>query len=637
MRVIGTAGHVDHGKSTLILALTGINPDRLREEQERQMTIDLGFAWLTLEDGEEIGFVDVPGHRDFIDNMLAGVGGIDAALFVIAADEGVMPQTKEHMAILDLLEIQHAIVVLTKKDLVDDQQWLDLVTEDVRSLLEGTPLSKAKVVPVSALTGDGLEELKNELSIIVNETSPRPDHGKPRLSIDRVFTISGFGTVVTGTLIDGQLSIGQEVEVLPQKLKARIRGLQTHKTKVETVVPGSRTAINLTGIDVKSLERGNVVTIPGQFSLTTLIDVQYRHLSGVDGSLKHDQQVKVFIGAAQKIARVRLLGDERIRPGNEGWLQLVFSDPIVTARGDHYILRRPSPGETLGGGIVVDPHPKRRHRRKDRDILNRLEQMLLGSPGEILEQALLIHGPIKLIVAKEKSGLTESEIETAIEELKSKGEISALGYQDFDLSKDPFIIHRNVNQRISSEILSTIRQFHANNALKFGMSREELKSRSKLESAIFSEFVRDMVLKGQIIEIGSKVAISDHIPTLNDKQKRDVELLQSKFDLSPYSPPSSKECLNFVSEDVLGFLIESGELIQVSTDVIFRKTDFNVMKQKIQAQLVERKTISIAEVRDLFNTSRKYALALMEYLDSIGITMRQGDVRRLVTIKKHQL
>jgi selenocysteine-specific elongation factor len=629
MRVIGTAGHVDHGKSALIIALTGINPDRLREEQERQMTIDLGFAWMTMPDGEEIGFVDVPGHRDFIDNMLAGVGGIDAALFVIAADEGVMPQTKEHLAILDLLEVEHAIIVLTKIDLVEDRQWLDLVIEDVGNLLEGTYLSKSNIVPVSAMTGEGLEDLKDEMNQLVKKSKPRLDLGKPRLSIDRAFTMSGFGTVVTGTLIDGSLSIGQEVEILPRKLKARIRGLQTHKTKVDTVVPGSRTAINLAGVDIKNLARGDVVVLPGQFSSSKLIDVHYQHLASVGDPLKHDQHVKFFVGAAQKMARVRVLGVDHIQPGKEGWIQLVLDEPVVTKRGDRYILRRPSPGETLGGGVVVDPYPTKRHRRKDKDILNRLEKLILGSPGEILAQSLLLHGPMKVDMAREKASLSERDAKLAIEELKSSGDINALGYRELDIKTDPLIIHTNDKERISNEILSILKKFHSGNPLKFGMSREELKSRTKLDSAVFTLFIKELVDRGEIGEIGSRVAIGDYQPVLSDRQEKEIGQLMLEFDQSPYSPPSTKDCIAFVGEEVFNYLVESSTLVQVSTDVVFRKSDYEIMMESIRAKLIDGDTITVAEVRDLFGTSRKYALALMEHLDSIGITVRQGDVRRL--------
>ena len=331
MRVIGTAGHVDHGKSRLVEALTGIDPDRLKEEKEREMTIDLGFAWLTLPSGEPVGIVDVPGHRDFIENMLAGVGGIDAALFVVAADEGVMPQTREHLAILDLLGVRNGVVALTKTDLVEDEEWLELVQLDVTELLEGTVLADARMVPVSVRTGQGLPTLLEELERLLENAPPRRDLSRPRLPIDRVFTIAGFGTVATGTLIDGDLQVGQEVEVLPQGLKARVRGLQTHKEKIERAVPGSRVAVNLTGVSTDEVRRGDVVTIPGWLKPTTLIDVRLRYLDSAPRPLRHNALLKFFSGSAEVMAKTRLLDSEVIRPGGEGWVQLRLAESVVLA------------------------------------------------------------------------------------------------------------------------------------------------------------------------------------------------------------------------------------------------------------------------------------------------------------------
>ncbi|MEA2008276.1 MAG: selenocysteine-specific translation elongation factor, partial [Chloroflexota bacterium] len=357
MHVIGTAGHVDHGKSTLIEALTNTHPDRLLEERERGMSIVIGFAWLELPTGEEIGIVDVPGHRDFIENMLSGIGGIDAALFVVAADEGVMPQTKEHLAILDLLEIPGGVVALTKTDLIDDPDWLDLVELDLRETLENTVLKDAPIVRVSGKTGEGLEELQHALGNTLSARPPRPNLGRPRLSVDRAFTISGFGTVVTGTLLDGELRVGDKVVILPHEQEGRVRGLQTHKRKEDVAIPGSRTAVNISGVDVDQIQRGDVVAHPGDYAPTRRLDVRFRLLPDVDKPLTHNIKAKLFLGADEVMARIRLLGVDALSPGEEGWLQLEVPEPVVALRGDHYILRRPSPSETLGGGVVLDPQP----------------------------------------------------------------------------------------------------------------------------------------------------------------------------------------------------------------------------------------------------------------------------------------
>ncbi len=386
MHVIGTAGHVDHGKSTLVQALTGIDPDRLAEEKAREMTIDLGFAWLTL-DGAEVGVIDVPGHRDFIENMLAGVGGIDLALFVIAADEGVMPQTREHLAILNLLEIPRSVIALTKIDLIDDPEWLELVALEVGETLRlsgGPALAAAPIVPVSARTGAGLAELRAALTAALHQIPPPPDLGRPRLPIDRVFTLSGFGTVVTGTLLDGRLRVGDEIEVQPGGRPARVRGLQTHKTKRETAQPGSRVAVNLTGIDRDALHRGQVLAARGAVRPTLLLDSAYRHLPDADAPLAHNTEVKLFIGAAEVSARARVIGGEQIAPGEAGWLQLALAQPVAAARGDRFILRRPTPGATLGGGRVLDPQPRRRHRRLRPDVVERFRALAQGTPEELL-------------------------------------------------------------------------------------------------------------------------------------------------------------------------------------------------------------------------------------------------------------
>ena len=421
MHVIGTAGHVDHGKSTLVAALTGTHPDRLKEEQEREMTIDLGFAWLTLPDGEEIGIVDVPGHRDFIDNMLAGVGGIDAALLVIAADEGIMPQTREHLAILDLLQIRSGMVVLTKIDLVDDPEWLELVEVDIRRLLKETVFQNAPIQRISSVTHTGFPELLNGLELLLQSTPTRTNLGRPRLPVDRIFSIAGFGTVVTGTLSDGNLSSGDEVEILPSGLRGRIRGLQTHKKKEETAVPGSRTAVNISGLDVEQIQRGNLVTYPGQYQPSQRLDLSFKMLPGVSTSLRHHTEVKFYIGTSETVADVRLLGGESINPGENGWLQLELRSPVVAVRGDRYILRRPSPAETIGGGTVVDPQPKGRHKRFDNKVMQALFAMAQGTPAEVLLQASLALGPAPVKDVISRSRLGNSDAVSSLRELIDTG------------------------------------------------------------------------------------------------------------------------------------------------------------------------------------------------------------------------
>ena len=426
MRVIGTAGHVDHGKSTLIQALTGTHPDRLKEEQEREMTIDLGFAWWLLPDGEEVGVVDVPGHRDFIENMLAGIGGIDAALFVVAADEGVMPQTREHLAILNILQIPTGVVALTKIDMIQDEEWLALVEEELRQELRGTVLEDAPIVPVSARTGANLDQLQLSLQEVLSLNPHRPDLGRPRLPIDRVFTIAGFGTVVTGTLVEGHFSVGDEVVILPGGLRGRVRGLQTHQRKEDRALPGSRTAINISGVDLEELQRGQVVAHPGTFEETRRMDVAFQLLADSAFPLEHNTEVKLFIGAAEMIARVRLIGSEVLAPGDRGWLQLEMPRPVVAARGDRYILRRPSPGETIGGGVVLDPAPRRRYKRFSPSVLKRLQALEQGSPEEVLMQALITLGAAPFGEVQKAANMEAAQAESSAEILRSSGQMVVL-------------------------------------------------------------------------------------------------------------------------------------------------------------------------------------------------------------------
>lgn len=628
MRVIGTAGHVDHGKSTLVLALTGINPDRLREEQERQMTIDLGFAWMKLPDGDEIGIVDVPGHRDFIENMLAGVGGIDAALLVVAADEGVMPQTREHLEILDLLEVSHGVVALTKIDLIDEIEWLQLVEEELRGVLRGTSLSDMPIVRVSARTRSGLEALQNALANELAKSAPRLDLGRPRLPIDRVFSITGFGTIVTGTLMDGAFRLGDEVAVLPKGLKAKIRGLQTHKAKVEIAVPGSRTAINLTGIEVRELERGFVVAAPGKYQPTKMMDAHYRHLESADQPLKHDMQVKLFIGAAQQMARIRLLGTDQIKPGEEGWLQLVLEEKVVATRGDHYILRRPSPGRTLGGGRVADPHPQRRHRRRNDAILLKLKSLLRGTPAEILAQSLISLGPVRLNDSIRNARLEDQAALAAAKELFDRAQLVLFDERE-ELRLDSLAMHIEGWHALSSEAVGIMKDFHNSNPLRSGMLREEFKSRLRLSNAVFSPILDKFISEGVLESSEKKIALSGHRPKLSQEQQHKVRALLQQFNASAYAPPSVKACLQDIGQELFNYLIEQSYLIQVAEDVVFDRATYDVMLNRIREIIQGGGSATVAEVRDVFNTSRKYALALMEHLDAIGITIRDGDERRL--------
>jgi selenocysteine-specific elongation factor len=638
MRVIGTAGHVDHGKSTLVQAITGTHPDRLKEEREREMTIDLGFAWFSLPDGEEVGIVDVPGHRDFIENMLAGIGGIDAALFVVAADEGVMPQTHEHLAILDLLQVQSGLVVLNKIDLIDDVEWLDLVEADLRQELSGTVLEKAPIVRVSARTHAGIPQLLQVLSEILAERPPRLDLNRPRLPVDRIFTISGFGTVVTGTLSDGSLQIGDEIEILPRGTRGRVRGLQTHKRKEEVAVPGSRTAINLSGVTLEQLQRGDVIAHPGDYRTTRRVDVHFRLLPDASQPLRHNTEVKFFLGAAELLGRVRLLGTEELFPGEQGWLQLELSQPVVATRGDRYILRRPSPGETLGGGSIVDPHPSRRHKRFSAETLARLKALAQGSPTDVMQQAMLALGVASMQAVIERSNLKNEIALQAIDELIANGQFEIIDNQQSQspadrLLADALLTSQAFWKNFTDRATDEVRQYHQAYPLRPGMPREELKSRLKKltqsHPRLFNAAMHKFVSQGSLTESGTYVSLPGHEIRFNPKQKQAIERLMGLFASSPYAPPSVKESIAEVGEEVFNALVEQKKLVEVSSEVVFRQEDYERMVTEIRRLIQAKGQLTAAEARDHFNTSRRYILALLEHLDAIGVTVRDGDARRL--------
>jgi selenocysteine-specific elongation factor len=629
MRVIGTAGHVDHGKSSLIEALTGTHPDRLKEEQDRQMTIDLGFGWLTLPDGQEVGIVDVPGHIDFIENMLAGIAGIDAGLLVVAADEGVMPQTREHLAILDLLRVRGGLIALTKTDLITDQDWLEAVEADTRAAVRGTVFQDAPILRVSARTRLGLDDLVHRIGEIVKAQGERPDLGRPRLSVDRVFTMSGFGTVVTGTLSDGCLNVGDEVEFQPSGVAGRIRGLQTHRKKVDRALPGSRTAANVAGISAEVIGRGEVMVHAGEYWPTQRVDARMRLLANASAPLLHHREVKVFIGASQATASIRLLGMEELKPGEEGWIQLELHRPLVCVRGDAFVLRRPSPGETLGGGLIVDAQPRGRHKRFDAAVLASLAMLSQGTPEDVLFEAALALGPAPIKDIVLRSGLATGPAESALQVLKNDGRLMFLEGNSASLGSDDLAMARPQWAALWEKARLMLGAYHQRFPLRAGIPREEFKSRLNVPPRLFGGLVHKLVLEGALKESANYIAESQHEIRFNAAQQARVDSLMQRFAQSPYSPPSLVECQSAVGEEPMNALIMLGRLMPVSSDVVFRKEDYDSMVAQVRKTLGAKGQITLAEVRDLFNTSRKYAQALLEHLDAEGLTRRSGDFRVL--------
>lgn len=629
MYVIGTAGHVDHGKSTLIKALTGIHPDRLKEEKLRQMTIDLGFAWLELPDGEELGIVDVPGHRDFIENMLSGVGGIDAALFIIAADEGVMPQTKEHLAILDLLQVKNGIIVITKIDLVDDPDWLDLVEMDVHDAVKGTVLEHARIVRVSAYTKAGIDALIKILQELLAEVKPKPDFDRARLPIDRVFSITGFGTIVTGTLLDGSLKVGEEVELLPGRKKVRIRGLQTHKKNEQIASPGSRTAVNLTGINVDEIQRGQVIASLKKYQPTQRFDADLRILPSSSFSIKHNQTVKLFIGASEVLSRIRVLGQDEIKPGETGWVQVEPAAEIVGIRGDRFIIRIPSPGETIGGGMIVNPNPSRRHKRFSEVVIKQLEAYKQGTPDEIFLQSIQDVGVGAFDMVAKKAKLESSIIREFWTDLIEGKQIYQLEKGDVFQKPGTMICSFAWLMDKQNKTSSLLENYHHQYNLRSGIPKEELKSRLKLDQPVFLAVLNLFQEINFVETIGNVVRLKAFSPNLNDSQQKAQESILKSFSAMPYSTPGIKESIENHGEEIINYLQSENILINVGNDVAFLSEYYHEMKEWVVYKIEQSESLTVAEFRDKFQTSRKYALAFLEHLDAIGITIRDGDVRKI--------
>lgn len=624
MRVVGTAGHVDHGKSTLVQALTGINPDRLQEEQDREMTIDLGFAWLTLPHGETISLVDVPGHEAFIKNMLAGAGGMDAALVVIAADEGIMPQTREHLAILDLLKIQGGVVALTKTDMSFDAGWIELVQTEIRAALEGTALADAEIIPVSARTKQGLAELQLALERALEHVTEKTDHNRPRLPVDRVFTMSGFGTVVTGTLSDGSFRVGDEVEIAPRGLRSRIRGLQAHKQKVEVAQAGGRTAVNLANVATDELERGDVLVRPDTYTATKMLDARVEWLASAPKPLAHSQEVEFFLHTSQALARVRLLEGDMLAQGKRGWAQLILAAPVIAARGDRFILRYPSPSITVGGGVIVSPHPTARHHRNRPQVLETLERSLQGTPADLVFQYVEAHPATDAQEIGAGVAMENSAAQRALVELTGAGELVAL-----PLERAMVYVTRGVWNRWIERLTNDLTAYHNQFPMRGGVPRKELQTRLKLSPRAFDALVAEAAGRGLVRAADKQIALAGHEIVFDAATQTRIAALLARFAQSAYNPPSLSEAQEAVGADTLYALIEQGKLERVAPTILFAPEAVKTMQAWVVETLKTEPEITAAQLRDRFGTSRKYAIAFLEYLDARHITRRVGDARVL--------
>ena len=615
--VIGTAGHVDHGKSSLVQRLTGIDPDRFKEEKQRGMTIDLGFAWFGLPNGDEVSVIDVPGHEKFVNNMLAGVGGIDLALIVISAEESVMPQTREHLQILNLLGVNRGIVALTKTDLVESD-WVELVKSEVIEELSGTSLKNADIVPVSSVTGFGIIDLVSVIETEIESAEPKVDLGRPRLPIDRSFTISGFGTVVTGTLVEGQLKVGQEIELYPSGLKGRIRGLQSHTNKEDVVFPGTRVAANISGIDHSDIKRGDVLSLPSLLISSEAFDVRLQVLDDSPYDLKHDSNVTLYTGSREVGARLRLLEGNSVSKGDSTWAQIKPTYPIPVLKGDFFVIR--SNTETLGGGVVVDIQ-SRRHKRRSLSIIKKLEILKDGSLGEILLNMIEANQPLEFSSLENSLLLSRTELSNAITELVTKDKLFVT---ENDIERG-YIFTKLGWESTNMKIMETLTRFHSEFPLREGIQREDLRIQVSLDIGPFNHVVSELSKSNILVEDGSVITSVNHEVVLDDKSKLESADFINKLSVSPFSPPTN----SVLHEDVVNYLTNRGEVVNVGQGIVFLASAFDQMLVYVKFTIEDKGEVTVGDVRTRFDTSRKYVLAFMEYLDQQQITRRVGDSRIL--------
>ena len=592
-----------------------MDPDRLREEKDRGMTIELGFAWLKLASGIEISIVDVPGHERFIKNMLMGSGGVDAALLLIAADEGPMPQTREHLAILDLLCINTGLVIITKKDLVD-QEWLDLVILDVEEMLKNTSLANAQVLAVSAERGDGIDELTIALDGLISQLPTPSNTGAARLPVDRSFSITGFGAVVTGTLTGGSLKTSQEVEILPSGDKARIRSLQVHEKSQENVEPGTRLAVNLSGIDHVDIKRGDLITTTGWLKSSTAFDAILQVIKGAPRPVRHNHKVLLFTGTRETPATIRILEGSHIDPGTSGWIQIKTQKQIPIIRGEYFIVRDTE--NTLGGGRILETNASRR-KRNDPTTISRLQTLASGSNEDIKFNALMDIEPATIIELASATGSTHKEVVAAIAALESQGRILIIG------TNPKYFISIDGWERLENTAIQSLSTFHSSYPLRRGMPLQDFRGRLKLKSSPFNATVASLIKLKKISTGDSTIRLIEHIASLSPDQ----EMKASKYLKEMTNDRFSPSTLQGIDIELLQFLSERGEVVRVGEEIVYPTSTYKEMESKIIDSGSDGQEITISSVRNIFGTSRKYTLAILEHMDSKGLTRRVGDSRFL--------
>lgn len=624
MFVFGTAGHIDHGKTALIYALTSIDTDRLPEEKERGMTIDLGFAWIKLSHGEKVGIVDVPGHENFIKNMIAGATGIDAVILVIDANEGWMPQTEEHFQIIDLLNIKYGIIAITKIDLVD-QNRLNLAEQQIKERLKNTVFFDAPIIKVSTVKNIGIDQLKLAIQNLIPRMKPKRDIGKPRLSIDRVFNVIGSGTVVTGTLIGGTLYKGMEVSIFPSYRKTRLRNLQTYQEKVEKAFPGSRVALNLVGIEKNELHRGDIVFETAQIKASKNIDVQIELLPQLKKySLTDRAEVFFFTGTKEALAKIILPEKKYLQAGETGFAQLRFREPLATYLGDRFILRIPSPPKTIGGGLIVDPLAHK-HRFKDKEIVNLLQKRAQLDLGELILTELKKVNFIKKEDLLINSNYTDSEIREVAELLERESKL---------INTNSWLIDKNYWQEQKIKFMNRVNQEYELYPLQTGFPLNKFQSYFYyLKTEIFNYLIDSLINTDKIGLKKGMLFLLSRKPEISSQQKTLIYQILKTLKDNPTNPPNEKTLISQIagSKEIINFLIQEGKIIKLNDGILLESKNYDIMKNKLIDFLKINSSISIAQVRESLGISRKYIIPLLNKMDEEKITQRKENVRILKT------
>jgi selenocysteine-specific elongation factor len=629
--ILGTAGHIDHGKTTLIKTLTGIDLDRLKEEKERGITIQLGFTSLSLPSGQRLGIVDVPGHEKFVRNMVAGVGGIDIVLFTIAADEGIMPQTREHLDICQILKIKRGIIAITKTDLVDEE-WLQLVTEEITEFAKGSFLEGAPLIPLSSATGEGIPSLLTTLDTLSQAVEERTSEGIFRLPIDRVFTMKGFGTVLTGTLISGSISVGDNVEILPEKIAAKIRGIQVHSQQEKTATAGLRTAINLQGVEKHFVPKGSVLVRPKTLQPTSRIDVTIELLPNAPKSLKNRSRVRFHSGTSEVLTQIILLDQEELPPGGKSLAQFKLEESVVVLPRDRFVIRNYSPVFTIGGGEILDAHPHK-HKRLTQETISQLNVIQEGSDKEnialFVSDSALAGLDLSQLIAR--MGKEPSKLSSLVHELIKENKLVLI---DKESQK---VIVAHVHQELIASILEQLKSYHKKFPLNKGMLKEELKSKlpQLVDARLFNHLLNDLLNASRIKIEKENLWLTEHHPALKDSQKLLKDRIAHIYLKNNLTPPSFKELIEQLSSNeketksIVNLLTGEGVVVKVKENLWFHREALETLKNNLIAYLKKNAEISTTEFKDLTQASRKYTIPLMEYCDQSKITIRVGDKRML--------